>query len=49
MNQLVEAVQHDQQAYKLMTTARSNNTVSTVVGFAGGFLIGVSYRKADCW
>lgn len=38
--QLLEITQSNAEAYKAMKTAKSNYDISSVFGFAGGFLVG---------
>lgn len=40
MGGLVKTMESNQQAYKLIKKAQSNNTMATIIGFAGGGLIG---------
>jgi hypothetical protein len=40
MNQLVKAMEPNEQAYKEIKSAQSTYTLSTIVGFAGGFMVG---------
>lgn len=40
MNQLVKAMEPNEKAYKEIKSAQSTYTLSTIVGFAGGFMVG---------
>lgn len=40
MNQLVNAVKPNEQAYKQIKSAQSTYTLATIIGFAGGFMVG---------
>lgn len=40
MGDLVKTMEPNEQAYDLMKKARSNNIIASVIGFAGGGLIG---------
>ena len=40
MNQLVKAMKPNEKAYKEIKSAQSTYTLSTIVGFAGGFMVG---------
>lgn len=40
MSELVEIMESNKQAYPIMKKAKANHTVVSVMGFAGGFLIG---------
>lgn len=40
MNQLVKAVKPNEQAYKQIKSAQSTNTFASIIGFAGGFMVG---------
>jgi len=40
MGDLVDAMESYQQAYELVKKAQSNNTLASIIGFAGGGLIG---------
>ena len=40
MNQLVKAMEPNEQAYKQIKSAQSTYTLASIVGFAGGFMVG---------
>ena len=40
MNQLVNAVKPNEQAYKQIKSAQSTNTFASIIGFTGGFMVG---------
>lgn len=40
MNDLVKTMESNQQAYDFIKKAQSNNTMATIFGGAGGFLVG---------
>lgn len=40
MGSLVKVMESNQQAYQLIKKAQSNNTIASIIGFAGGGLIG---------
>ncbi len=40
MKQLVALMEPDKQAYKMIKSAQSNNTIATILGYAGGFMVG---------
>ncbi|UOY06834.1 hypothetical protein L0P88_23315 [Muricauda sp. SCSIO 64092] len=40
MGDLVDAMESYQQSYELVKKAQSNNTLASIIGFAGGGLIG---------
>jgi len=40
MNQLVKAVKSNEQAYSQIKSAQSTYTFASVIGFAGGFMVG---------
>ena len=40
MNQLVKTMESNQEAYKVIKSAQSNNTLAQILGGVGGFLVG---------
>ena len=40
MNQVYKSMKSNNQAYKLMKKAKSNNTISGIIGFVGGGMMG---------
>jgi len=40
MNQLVKTMEPNEQAYKLIKSAQSTKTIASIIGFAGGFMVG---------
>ena len=40
MNQLVNVMESNEQAYKQMRSAQTTLTLTSVIGFAGGFMVG---------
>jgi hypothetical protein len=40
IKQLVNTMKSSEQAYQMIKSARSTNTIATITGFAGGFMIG---------
>lgn len=40
MKQLEELLKSNEQAYQQLRSSRSSRTISTILGFAGGFMIG---------
>jgi hypothetical protein len=42
MNQLVNTMKPNEQAYKQIKSAQSSNTIASIAGFVGGFMVGWS-------
>jgi ABC-type antimicrobial peptide transport system permease subunit len=40
MNQLVMAMENNEQAYQEIKSAKSTYTIASIIGFAGGFMVG---------
>ena len=40
MKQLVNTMKPNEQAYQMIKSAQSTNTIATILGFAGGFMVG---------